>query len=59
MEGRAEVKQWLEQMEEARSVGCLEKVDGEQASRWQEVTMVVDLSTRDRRLEFRKTTRNR
>ncbi|KAG8006172.1 PLAC8-like protein 1 [Nibea albiflora] len=37
----AEVTQWLERMEEAQSVDCLEMVDGEQASRWQEVKMVV------------------
>ncbi|TKS73782.1 High choriolytic enzyme 1 [Collichthys lucidus] len=43
----AEVMQWWERMEEARSPDCLKVVDGEQASRWQEVMMVVDLSTRD------------
>ncbi|KAM7414883.1 hypothetical protein PAMA_019615 [Pampus argenteus] len=48
----AEVKQWWEWMEEAQSLDGLKMVDGEQASRWQEVKMVVDLSIRDWWLEM-------
>ncbi|TKS76524.1 hypothetical protein D9C73_010613 [Collichthys lucidus] len=52
VEEMAEVKQWWEWMEEARSLDCLKVVDGEQASRRQEMKMVVDLSTREWQLEF-------